>query len=145
METSCTTRTGCRVIVDASALIAILRNEPEAEAFAQAIDASPRCRISAANFLEAAIVVDRSRSPIPARRLDDLLRETGIAITPVTEAQARIAREAYRDYGRGSGHPARLNFGDCFAYALARETGEPLLFKGDDFAHTDVAPALKRG
>jgi len=103
----------------------------------------PRCRISAANFLEAAIVVDRSRSPIPARRIDDLSRETGIAIEPVTEAQARIAREAYRDYGRGSSHPARLNFGDCFAYALARDSGEPLLFKGDDFTHTDVTPAIE--
>ena len=131
------------MIVDASALIAILRNEPEAEAFARAIDAVPRCRISAANFIEAAIVVDRSRSSIPARRLDDLLRETAIAIEPVTEAQAHIARQAYRDYGRGSGHPAQLNFGDCFAYALARATGEPLLFKGDDFRHTDIAPALE--
>ena len=64
-------------------------------------------------------------------------------IEPVTEAQARIAREAYRDYGRGSGHPARLNFGDCFAYALARATGEPLLFKGSDFIHTDIEPALR--
>ena len=79
------------------------------------------------------------------RRLDDLLREAQIVIEPVTEAQARIARDAYRDYGRGSGHPARLNFGDCFAYALARETGERLLFKGDDFAHTDVTPAIERG
>ncbi len=142
MANSCTARTGCRVIVDTSALIAILRNEPEAEAFASAIDAEPRCRISAANFLEAAIVVDRSRSPIPGRRLDDLLRETGITIEPITEEQVHIARQAHRDYGRGSGHRARLNFGDCFAYALARATGEPLLFKGDDFHQTDIAPAL---
>jgi len=79
-------------------------------------------------------------------RLDRIRRERGISlaeIEPVTEAQARIAREAYRDFGRGSGHPARLNFGDCFAYALARTTGEPLLFKGDDFTHTDVIPALR--
>ena len=133
------------MIIDASALIAILRDEPEAAACAQAIEAASGRRISAANFLEAAIVIDASRDPISSRRFDDLLREARIVIEPVTEAQARIAREAYRDYGRGSSHPARLNFGDCFAYALARDSGEPLLFKGDDFAHTDVTPALKRG
>ena len=135
-------RRACHVIVDSSAVIAILRAEPEAEAFAQAIDAAPRCLMSAANFLEAAIVVDRSRTAIPGRRLDELIRELAIVIEPVSAAQAHIARQAYRDYGRGSGHPARLNFGDCFAYALARESGEPLLFKGDDFRHTDIAPAL---
>jgi len=130
------------MIVDSSALIAILRDEPEAEIFAQALDSAPRCLISAANFLEIAIVVDRSRSPIPGRRLDELIRELGIVIEPVSEAQAHIARQAYRDFGRGSGHPARLNFGDCFAYALARATDEPLLFKDNDFGYTDVAPAL---
>jgi ribonuclease VapC len=132
------------VIVDSSALIAILRAEPEAESFAEVLDRAPRCAMSAANFLEAAIVVDRSRSAIPGRRLDELIRELEIVIEPVTEAQARIARAAYRDYGRGSGHPAGLNFGDCFAYALARERAEPLLFKGDDFGHTDIEPALPR-
>ena len=130
------------MIVDASALIAILRNEPETEAFVRAIDDAPRSRISAANFLEAAIVIDRARNPLPGRRLDDLMAELRVVIEPVTEAQAHIAREAYRDYGRGSGHPARLNFGDCFAYALARAMGEPLLFKGEDFRQTDIAPAL---
>jgi ribonuclease VapC len=130
------------VIIDASALIAILRDEPEAGPCARAIAEASQRRISAANFLEAAIVIDGSRDPIASRRLDDLVREGQIEIAPVTETQARLAREAYRDYGRGSGHLARLNFGDCFAYALARETGEPLLFKGDDFAHTDVTPAL---
>ncbi len=130
------------MIVDSSALIAILRNEDEAPAFAQAIAAASLRRISAANFVEAAIVIDGSRDPIASRRFDDLLREAQIVMEPVTEAQARIAREAYRDFGRGSGHPAQLNFGDCFAYALARATGEPLLFKGDDFPHTDITPAL---
>jgi len=130
------------MIIDASALVAILRDEPEAGDFATAIEAASRRSLSAANFLEAAIVIDMSRDPVASRRFDDLLREAQIVIEPVTEAQARIAREAYRDYGRGSSHPARLNFGDCFAYALARETGEPLLFKGDDFVHTDVTPAL---
>lgn len=129
------------MIVDSSALIAILRSEPEARTFAEAIENAFKLRISAANFVEAAVVVDGSRDPVLSRRFDDLLRDAQIQIEPVTEIQARIAREAYRDYGRGSGHPAKLNFGDCFAYALARDTGEPLLFKGTDFSHTDVAVA----
>ena len=133
------------MIIDASALIAILRDEPDAALCAAAIEAASIRRISAANFLETAIVIDASRDPVASRRFDDLLREAQITIEPVTEAQARIAREAYRDYGRGSPHPARLNFGDCFAYALARETGDALLFKGADFAHTDVTPAIERG
>jgi ribonuclease VapC len=137
-----TKRRACRVIVDSSALVAILRNEPEAEVFAQALDTAPRCLLSAANFLETSIVIERGRSSPSGRRLDELVEELEIGIEPVTEEQARIARQAYRDYGRGSGHPARLNFGDCFAYALARATGEPLLFKGDDFRHTDIAAAL---
>ena len=80
------------------------------------------------------------RDPIASRRFDELVKEAGLVIEPVTEAQARIARDAYRDFGRRSGHPAQLNFGDCFAYALAKVMGEPLLFKGDDFSHTDVTP-----
>ena len=131
------------MIIDTSALIAILRDEPEAAACARAIEAASRRLVSAANFLEAAIVIDGSRDPVASRRFDDLLREAQLVIEPVTESQARIAREAYRDFGRGSGHPARLNFGNCFAYALARLTGEPLLFKGTDFANTDITPALK--
>ncbi len=130
------------MIVDTSALIAILRDEPEAAACARAIEAASHRRISAANFLEAAIVIDGTRDPVASRRFDDLLKEAQLVIEPVTEAQAKMAREAYRDFGRGSGHPAKLNFGDCFAYALSRSSGEPLLFKGDDFAHTDIAPAL---
>ncbi len=131
------------MIVDTSALIAILRDEPEAALFAAAIEADPQRRISAANFLEAAIVIDLAGDPIASRRFDDLVQEAGFAIEPVTQVQARVAREAYRDFGRGSGHPARLNFGDCFAYALARTSGEPLLFKGNDFVHTDIAPAVR--
>ncbi len=130
------------MIVDTSALLAILRDEPEAAACARAIESAPSRRISAANFLEAAIVIDGSRDAIASRRFDDLMREARLLIEPVTEAQARTAREAYRDFGKGSGHPARLNFGDCFAYALAKATGEPLLFKGQDFTHTDLAAAL---
>lgn len=142
MRCSTTKRRACRVIVDSSALVAILHDEPEAASYLRAIYAAGRCRISAANFVETAIVIDAGRSPVASRRLDDLIRGAQIVIEPVTERQARIAREAYRDFGRGSGHPARLNFGDCFAYALARERGEPLLFKGDDFSQTDIAPAL---
>jgi ribonuclease VapC len=130
------------VIVDTSALIAILRDEPEALAMAQAIEKATERRISAANWLEAAVVIDGSRDAVASRRFDELLSVARIAVAPVTELQAQIARAAYRDFGRGSGHPAGLNFGDCFAYALAKDAGEPLLFKGDDFTQTDVVPAL---
>jgi ribonuclease VapC len=130
------------MIVDTSALIAILRDERDAISYAKAIANAAVTRISAGNYVETAAVIDASRDPIASRRFDDLLREARIMIEPVTEVQARIAREAYRDFGRGTGHPARLNFGDCFAYALAKAINEPLLFKGDDFTHTDVTPAL---
>jgi ribonuclease VapC len=132
------------MIVDTSALIAILRDEPEASVMAHAIEEATERRISAANWLEAAAVIDGSRDPVASRRFDELVDVARIAVVPVTEAQARIARAAYRDFGRGSGHPAGLNFGDCFAYALAKDTGEPLLFKGRDFVHTDVVPALEQ-
>jgi len=131
------------MILDTSAIIAILRDEPEAAAFAAAIEAASSRRISCVNWVEAAIVIDGSRDPIASRRFDELVTEAQLSVEPVDDVQARIAREAYRDFGRGSGHPARLNFGDCFAYALAKATREPLLFKGQDFAHTDVAAAKK--
>jgi ribonuclease VapC len=133
------------MIVDTSALIAILRDEPEARACASAIESSAIRRVSAANFVETALIIDASRDPVASRRFDDLIREAQIIVEPVTEAQARIAREAYRDFGKGSGHPAKLNFGDCFAYALAKVTAEPLLFKGDDFARTDIESARQQG
>ncbi len=132
------------MIIDTSALLAILRDEPEARSCAEAIAQATTTRISAATFLEAAAVIDASRDPVASRRYDDLLKIAGITIEPVTEEQAQLGREAYRDFGKGSGHPAQLNFGDCFAYALAKATGEPLLFKGDDFARTDVTPAIGR-
>lgn len=128
------------MIIDASALIAILRDEPEALFCAMAIESAAQRRVSAANFLETAVVIDGSRDPVASRRFDDLVKEARLIVEPVTEAQARIAREAYRDFGKGSGHPAQLNFGDCFAYALAKAAGEPLLFKGNDFTHTDITP-----
>jgi len=132
------------MIVDTSALITILRDEPEASSCAHAIENSAVRRVSAANFVEAAVIIDPSRDPVASRRFDDLIKEAQIIIEPVTEPQARIAREAYRDFGKGSSHPAKLNFGDCFAYALAKFTGEPLLFKGDAFAHTDIKPATTK-
>jgi ribonuclease VapC len=131
------------MIVDSSAIVAVVRKEPGWEAFNAAIENADTVRLSAAGYLEVAIVVDSRRDPSTTRRFDQYLDSAGIVIEPVTERQARIAREAYRDYGKGSGHPAGLNFGDCFAYALARDLGEPLLYKGTDFAETDVRPALK--
>ena len=130
------------MIIDTSALVAILRDKPEAVICARAIESAANRRLSAVNFVEAAVVIDGSRDPIASRRFDDLLREAQVLIEPVTEIQARLARDAYRDFGKGSGHPAGLNFGDCFAYALAKVTGEPLLFKGADFGHTDILPAI---
>jgi ribonuclease VapC len=130
------------MIIDTSAIIAILRDEPEARSCARVIADATIRRVSAVNFVESAVVIDASRDPIASRRFDDFMREADISIEPVTNVQAQIARDAYRDFGKGSGHPAGLNFGDCFAYALARDSGEPLLFKGSDFARTDIVTAL---
>jgi ribonuclease VapC len=132
------------MIVDTSALIAILKNEPEAEVFSEAIEAAKAVRISAASYLETHIVVDGYKNPILTARLEEIFENPGIQIEPVTFEQARIARQAYRDYGRGSGHPANLNFGDCFSYALARVKREPRLFKSNDFVHTDLRPAVQQ-
>ena len=126
------------MIVDTSALIAIVNLEQDGPYFEAAIAGSPVNRISAGTYLEASIVIDRARDPLISRRLDELLGAGSFVIEPVTSSQSRIARDAYRDFGKGSGHPAGLNFGDCFSYALARELNEPLLFKGDDFRHTDI-------
>ena len=131
------------MIIDTSALIAILRNEPEAEIYAEAIAGAGTRRVSAVSYVEAGVVIDASKSPVASRRFDDLFREAKLVIEPVTPEQARVAREAYRDFGKGTKHRAALNFGDCFAYALAKATGEPLLFKGDDFKHTDLSSAIK--
>ena len=126
------------MIVDSSALIAIIRNEPDVRYFELALESSSVNRISAGTWLETTIVVDRLGDPLLSRRLDELMDVAQLVIEPVTPTQARLARDAYRDFGRGAGHPAGLNFGDCFAYALARESGEPLLFKGGDFSKTDI-------
>jgi ribonuclease VapC len=126
------------VIVDSSALVAIIKVEPEALAFAECMGAADKISMSAAAYLETGIVVDGERDPILSAQMDELIAELEIEIAPVTASQAKIARQAYRDFGKGSGHPARLNFGDCFAYALAAESGEPLLFKGNDFAEAGL-------
>jgi len=126
------------MILDSSAVVAILRSEPDAKIFAEATGNDPQPRISAANYLEVCMVIESGRNPAAKRRVDDFFHEANVIIEPVTVEQAAIAREAFRDFGRGSGHPAKLNFGDCFAYALAKAKREPLLCKGDDFVHTDV-------
>lgn len=129
------------MIVDSSALIAIVLGEPEAPGFTSLITDADRVSISAATFVEAGVVVDAAGDPTLTGLFDDFLAAAEVVVEPVTPQQATIARQAYRDFGRGSGHPAQLNFGDCFAYALAKERSEPLLFKGNDFAPTDVIPA----
>lgn len=129
------------MIVDSSAIVAILRAEPDAARYATAIEAAQIRKVSAANWLESAVVLSDRADPVTGRRFDEFVREATLHIEPVTATQARIARDAYRDFGKGSGHPAQLNFGDCFAYALAIDAREPLLFKGDDFGHTDVQAA----
>ena len=129
------------MILDTSPLIAILAEEPDSEVYIQAISRAPRCRMSAGNFLELSIVIESQFGADVLRQCDALFRRVGIVIEPVSVEQAHIARQAYHDFGKGR-HPAGLNFGDCFAYALAKATGEPLLFKGEDFGRTDVVAAL---
>ena len=131
------------MIVDTSAIIAILRGEDDAEVYARALAAGDVRRLSVASYLECGIVLDTQRDPIVSRGLDNLLEEAEFVIEPVTERQARLARVAYADFGKGSGHPAGLNFGDCLSYALAQDLREPLLWKGDDFGHTGVRSALE--
>jgi ribonuclease VapC len=131
------------MIVDSSALVAILRQEPEQRGFAQTLHHAESLRMSAATYLEFSIVIDSRRDPALSREIDEIIERYNIVIEPVTVEQARIARQAYRDFGKGSGHPASLNFGDCFSYALACEKREPMLWKGDDFGHTDLRSALQ--
>ena len=125
------------MILDTSALLAVLLREPEAERFATAIAEANVVRLSAASYLEAATYVDRNGDEIRRAMLDTFLAQFAIRIEPVTAAQALLARQAFVLFGKGK-HRAGLNFGDCFTYALARAYGEPLLFKGNDFGHTDL-------
>lgn len=129
------------MIADTSAIIAILNDEDDAVRYARAIARAETRRLSAASYLECGIVLDSQRDPIISRALDEFLDEAGFVSEPVTERQARLARQAYADFGKGSGHPAGLNFGDCLSYALATDLREPLLWKGDDFGYTGIRSA----
>jgi ribonuclease VapC len=129
------------MIVDSSAIIAILRDEPDASQMAEALQEAPTRHISAITYVEAAVVADKDRNPLLSRRFDRLVHDARLSVESVTPKQAELARQAYRDFGKGR-HKAGLNLGDCFAYALAKEMDEPLLFKGNDFRHTDVESAL---
>jgi ribonuclease VapC len=125
------------LIVDSSALVAVLMAEPEADEMSDLLE-SRSFSLSAATLTECTIVLRSKGGEAKALALDELLEATRATVVPVDEAQARLAGRAYARYGRGSGHPARLNYGDCFSYALAITRDQPLLFKGDDFIHTDV-------
>lgn len=128
------------MVIDTSAVLAILLGEEDAPRFAQAIEDAETCSLSAANWLEAAVVIDNRGDAVASREFDRFLRRSGIVVQPVTAEQTQLARQAYLDFGKGR-HPAGLSFGDCLAYALARTLDEPLLFKGGDFAQTDVEAA----
>ena len=130
------------MIIDSSAIIAVLQDESEAPAIVDVLAAEPDLAISAATLLEASVVADGPRDPVRSARFDALVDALAMEVVPLTAVQSAIARQAYRDYGRGSGHPARLNLGDCFSYALAAERADSLLFVGDDFGHTDMRSAL---
>jgi ribonuclease VapC len=129
------------MIVDTSALVAVLFTEPEADLYIQLIHAADRCLISAGSYLELSIVLERQADPEADRQCEMFFRRAGIAIEPFTVEQAHIARQAFHDFGKGR-HPAGLNFGDCFAYALSKFTGEALLYKGEDFKRTDITSAI---
>ena len=128
------------MVIDTSAVLAILFDEDDARVYADAIAGAETRRISVVNVVEAGIVVDNQAGPASGRHLDLLIDRSQFRIEPVVEAHAALARQAYLEFGKGN-HRAALNFGDCFAYALAKATGEPLLFKGEDFSLTDIVPA----
>ena len=128
------------MIVDTSALVAILYGEPERVRFAQLIHDAESCRVGVVSFVELSTVVESQLGPSAERQIDTLFRRTGIIVEPVTIEHGHLARQAFLDYGKGR-HKAGLNFGDCFSYALAKAMGEPLLFKGRDFSLTDIKPA----
>ena len=130
------------MIIDASVIVAIIRDEPEADHFIDVIAGDERPAMSAATYVEVGLVIDSRRDPAASASLDELIAALEIEISPFTVEQARLAREAYKIFGKGSGHPARLNFGDGFSHALASDRERPLLFKGEDFSRTDLQPAL---
>lgn len=130
------------MIVDSSAVVAVLQGEDGSEEILRVLAEAPSLAMSTATYVECAVVVDRRGTAATRRRLDELFEVLGIELVPLTVEHARLAREAHRDFGRGSGSAARLNLGDCYTYALAAERGEPLLFVGEDFTHTDLESAL---
>ena len=130
------------MILDTSAVVAILFGEPEAEEFSKILSNADVCRISVANRLELAMVLDRQANLETAREAENLLRDACVIAEPVSLQQGIMARQAYFDFGRGR-HSAKLNYGDCFAYALSKAMDEPLLFKGNDFTKTDVRSARR--
>jgi ribonuclease VapC len=132
------------MVIDTSALVAVLNDEPERHAFAAAIERDPVRLISAVSVLEASLVLEGRAGAEKVDDLDLLLAKIGARIVVFTADDITSARAAYQQFGKGR-HPANLNFGDCFAYALASSTGEPLLFKGNDFAQTDLVPAVLNG
>ena len=129
------------MVIDTSALLAILLDEPERRPFNEALQLADRRRLSTANFVEASMLLESRRGPAGVRALDEFLEAAQVEFVDVDRRQALAAREAFRRYGKGR-HQAGLNYGDCFAYALAQVLAEPLLYKGDDFARTDVARAV---
>jgi ribonuclease VapC len=131
------------MIIDTSAIVAVLRDEHGAKAYAAMIESAPIARISAATYVELGVVIDGLRDPVMSGSLDPFLVSMVVVVESLTVSQARIARAAYQRFGKGSGHPARLNVGDCFSYALARDLDEPLLFKGDDFKLTDIEVVIE--
>ncbi len=132
------------MIVDTSAIVAIVLHEPQRAALLDVLLDAAHPKMSAATLVEVGAVLIRRLAPEDFRRVERLIAQLGIETVPFDSEQAASATRAYRDFGRGSGHPAGLNLGDCYSYALADVTGEPLLFVGDDFAHTDIAAALPR-
>jgi len=129
------------MVIDTSAITAILRQEPDADRYALAMEADPVRLVSAATALEAWIVATARAGKAGGRDLDDLLAELAVEVVPVTTDHVKLARSGFERFGKGR-HPAGLNFGDCFSYALAKASGQPLLFKGDDFGRTDVRVAV---
>lgn len=130
------------MVIDTSAVVALLLAEPETADFVAAIAAAPRRMVSAATYLETCIVMFRRSGPAALETLDRLLADLAAEVVPFTHEQATLAVDAFARFGKGSGHAAGLNFGDCFTYALAKLTGDPVLFKGADFARTDLAKAV---
>ena len=127
-----------KVVIDSSAIISVVFNERDGLDILRAIS-NNECAISAANYLEAAIVIDSTNDPVVVRKFDSFMKDSAIEVLSVDSKQVDVARAAYRDYGKGTGHPARLNYGDVFAYALAATTGRKLICKGGDFLETDIA------